>query len=94
MLQKPFPGSHGIRKLVSVLKLCSGTGMLMLHGHEVSKDVGLYHAACTVDSHDGAINYVEFLQANPNKLKIYLDTVVYSGICLVIPIHSKNTCRY
>ena len=39
----------------------------MLHGHEVSKDVGLYHAACTVDSRDGAINYEEFSQANHNK---------------------------
>ena len=39
----------------------------MLQGHEVSKDVGLCHAACTVDSRDGAINYEEFSQANHNK---------------------------
>ena len=41
----------------------------MLHGHEVTKDVGLYHAACIVDSRDGAINYVEFSQTNPNRIE-------------------------
>ena len=39
----------------------------MLHGHEVSKDIGLYYAACTVDSRDDTINYEEFSQANHNK---------------------------
>ena len=35
-------------KAVSVLKLCSGTGISTLQSHVVSDDVALYHADCTV----------------------------------------------
>ena len=49
MLQKPLPGSpvhkHCVCTVCAEIDMRGGTETITLQGHEVSKDVALYHAA-------------------------------------------------